>query len=275
MKTKSFIIVALAMVAALSMVSCQCNSKKTQKPTQEEVQQQKQALADSVLAEIDAIAEKLYDASSKSFRLQFLTLTDKEKLVKPDYLLDPSIAYTLVNKTQKINALAIYCLEKGVRKIYDMPCEEVNEAIAKLAIDLNFPMDMEYVAGEAPLSEKMRKTYETCKERGEQNLFWQFEYATFLEINYVIANDPELFFNKITEEQWVAYYERKTEALNAIKELAKYDEEMALLWDFRNKNMVTSSEEEREKMFSSFESSRQLYKENKDRFSEIRNALLQ
>jgi len=65
------ILIAVAMVAALSMVSCKNNKKaESQEPTQEEVQEMKQALADSVLAEIDAIAEKLYDASSKSFRLQ-------------------------------------------------------------------------------------------------------------------------------------------------------------------------------------------------------------
>jgi len=84
------------------MVSCKNNNKKTQSknPSQEEVQEMKQALADSVLAEIDAFADQYSDAASKAFRLQAMELTDDEKQVKPDYLLDPSLVSKFVTKSQ-------------------------------------------------------------------------------------------------------------------------------------------------------------------------------
>ncbi len=106
---KNNILIALAMLAVLTMVSCKNNNKKAQSqdPTQEEVQEMKQALADSVLAEIDAFVDEYIDASSKSFKIRDLELTENEKSVRPDYLLDPSVANNLVTRSQKINALVI------------------------------------------------------------------------------------------------------------------------------------------------------------------------
>jgi len=56
-----------------------------------------------------------------------------------------------------------------------------------------------------PLSEKIKKEYEACRERGDLAYFWQFQYAIMIETGYIIAHNPELFFSKITEEQWQAF----------------------------------------------------------------------
>lgn len=275
MKTKSFIPVALAMVAALSIVSCKCNSKKTQKPTQEEVQQQKQALADSVLADIDALTEQYIDASSKSFRLQVMQLTDEEKLLKPDYLLDPSVANNLVTRSQKINALAIYIVEAGIRRIYDMPIDNVKESIAKLAVDLNYPIDLDYSISNSPVSEKTKARYDAFKQRGDMVSFWQFEYALVCEIDYIVANNPNLFFNKITEEQWQSFYQRKLSRMKPIEDLAQYDEEMAQLYDYITRNRVLATQKERDLNNQTKESAKQFRIANKDKYIARRNALLQ
>jgi len=266
---KRYILLAFAMVAAFSIVSCGNN-----RPTQEEIQDQKVALADTVLTEIDSLAAQLFDASSKSFRIRTMELTEKEKLVKPDYLLDPSLAKTLSSRSQKVRALSIYVIEQGVRKLYDMPCEEVNEVILRLIADLNFPVNIDTITSDIPLSEKIKDTYEACKENGDLSLFWQFEYVAPVEINYLISRNPDLFFSRITEQQWQAYCVRRQTRLKVIEELAKYDEEMAELLEFANKTRIVKSDEERAQKEQSLESEKQYFTLYKDKYANKRTSLL-
>jgi len=272
---KSYILIALAMVAALTTVSCKCTSKKSQEPTQEEIQAKKQALADTVLAKIDEFAEQYWENTSKSFRFRTLQLTDAEKMVKPDYLLDPSVANNLVTKSQKINALAIYDVEQGIRKIYDMPCNDVEEVIAKLIVDLNAPLNNEDLLSESPVSEKIKAYYDACKERGDVALFWQFEEAVGTEINYLLSQDPDLFFSKMTEEQWQNYYKGRCFCFWAVDELAKYDEEMAELQEFMHKEWTISDDDESNRLNATIASVKEYRAARKDLFIAKRNALLQ
>ncbi len=265
-------IIALVAICATMAISCK---NKANEPTPEEIQAQKVALADSVLAEIDALVDQYCDASSKAFRLQAMELTDIEKMVKPDYLLDPSLSGTFVTKSQKFNALVIYIIEDGIRKIYDMPREDGQEAIAKLAAELNYPFDTDFSVSDQPVSQKTKARYDAFKDRGELASFWQFEIALIAEIDYIISHNPDLFFSKISEEQWQQYYHRKTTRLQAIEKLAKYDDEVALLLEFRNKYRISSSDQEIEIVNQSKESAKQFRIANKDKFIAKRNALLQ
>jgi len=272
---KSYIFIAMAMVAALTVVSCKCSSKKSQKPTQEEVQEMKQELADSVLAEIDALVEEYITASGNAFHFNGLELTKQEKLVKPDYLLDPSEADNFVTKSQKINALAIYMIELDLREKYDMPTEQAREAIAKFVADLNYPYYIDQRDADMPISERIRQEYNKCKENGDLTYFWQFQNAIIVETSYIFAQNPDLFFRKITEEKWQQYVKRANEKNKALRELAKYDEEMASVLEIFNQNRAWSSEEEKTKVSSSIESSKQYRIANKNKYVAMRNALLQ
>ncbi len=269
------ILIAMAMIAALTTVSCNNQKSQNQEPAQEEIQAQKQALADSVLAEIDEIEKMYADATAQSFTIGSFDLSDAEKNVKPDYLLDPSASETLVTRAQKINALAIYISDLAVRKLYEMPLEDTKNAIVKLAADINFPIDMDFVTSDEPTSEKVKKTYEACKSSGDIALFWQFEYGIVYEVSYVLSCNPDLFLSKITEEQWQAFNVRKQQRRKAIDELAKYDEEMAQLVDFRQKSRVTASDEDRDAKNQSIQTAKEYYKTHKDKYAAKRNAMLQ
>jgi len=269
------ILIALAMLAALSVVSCKNNKKAlSSEPTQEEVQEMKQALADSVLAEIDAIADEYILASENGFRFPDFELTDSEKMVKPDYLLDLSLVNTFVTKSQKINALAIYIVDYAIRQIYDMPLDEAKEVFAKLAVELNHPVSFENHTS-LPRSERIKMEYEKFKEAGDLAYFWQFQNAIIKETYYIIVQNPELFFSKITEEQWQQYIKRTNEKNKALRELAKYDEEMATVLEIFNQNRVVSSDEEKARVSASIETHKRHLIANKDKFIANRNVLLQ
>jgi len=266
----------IACVAVCCTMAVSCKNAKTAEPTQEEIQAQKVALADSVLAEIDAIADEFIYAAADGFRIVNFELTEEEIMVKPDYLLDPSFANTLVSKSQKINALAVFLVELMVRKIYDMPLEETKEVMAKLAVELNHPIDVNVTTDfEMQASDKIRKEYEAFKERGELAYFWQFQNAIHFETCYVIAQNPEMFIGKITDDQWKLFAKVKRARIKGIEELANYDEEMAVVKIFREANAVSATKEEIEIVSNSREGAIRFYIKNKDKYDARRNALLQ
>jgi len=272
MKRTLSLIVFIAICSAM-MVSCK--NTRTADPTPEEIKQQKQALADSVLADIDALAEQFYNTQSKSFKLKSMELTEEEKMVKPDYLLDPSVASNFVTKSQKVNALAIYAVERIVRTLYDMPCDEVTEVVAKLAAEINHPIDADYMTSEAPESEKMKRDYEICKERGDLAYFWQFQYAVMSELSYIVASNPELFYSKITEEQWQIFCSRFMTIEESVEKLAEYDEEMSQLLEYKNKYEPYPSEAQIDIVNQTIETAIQFHIANKNKYVARRNALLQ
>jgi len=265
----------ISCVAVCCAMMISCKNAKTAEPTPEEIQQQKQALADSVLAQIDEFAEQYWNAQSESSIIRRMKLTEEEKMVKPDYLLDPSVANTFVTKSQKVNALAFYVVELGVRELYEMPTEEVGEAIAKLAAELNHPFDFGQRDENVPTSELIKSNYEKCKINGELALFWQFEWALVNDVIYVLSQNPELFLGKITEEQWESWAVVKNTCLTALKKLEKYDEEMAQLWKLVVSYRPVDSSEDNYNIDHSLETAKQFYIASKDRVTALRNALLQ
>jgi len=271
---RTFTLIACVAICCAMMASCK--NAKTAEPTPEEIQAQKVALADSVLAEIDAFANEFFLASEKDFNFAKLELTEEEKMLKPDYLLDPSFANTLVTKSQKVNALAFYIIDCFVRKVYDMPLDEIKEAITKLTAELNHPLDVNVSFDfEMPVSEKVKNTYEECRERGELDYYWQFENAIMVETGYIIAQNPELFFSKITEEQWQGFMSRSKFKNEALAKLSQYDEEIAAIMAIRAKYRAASSYDDFKESNATIESAKQFRIANRDKFIARRNALLQ
>jgi len=264
----------LALIAISSAMMISCKNAKNVEPTPEEIQAQKTALADTVLAQIDALVDKYIDAANQSFKIQYFELTEKEKLTKPDYLLEPSYANNLVSKSQKITALAYYSVDRLVRVIYEMPTNEIDEVMAKLIAELNHPWG-EYKKKDVPVSEMMKKAYQTCKENGDMAYFWQFQNAIIAETGYIFAQNPDMFFDKITDEQWHAYINRLKAKGAAAKKLAKFDPEMAVLYDLILQLGVRPSDEEKDAVFSSCEAAKNFVKANYEKYSVRRNALLQ
>lgn len=266
--------IALAVLATLSMVSCNNNKKDYSKRNmRKEIQEQKEALADSVLAQIDALADSYIRATENGFNFSDLELAEKEKNVKPDYLLDPSEVNKLVTKSQKVNALAIYTLELSVRQIYGMPVAATKEAITKLTLDLNHPIDRKSKIGDELTSEKIRSNYNACKEMGELEYFWQFHNALLRETDYLLAKDPDLYLNHITEDELCAFNQQWVDFYYAISLYAKYDDDMAKIYNTFSINDM--SVDAILANYSNIKTAKETYRSNKFQFVEKRNALLQ
>jgi len=249
---------------------------KVSEPIQIDVEERKSALASSVLAQIDSLYLLYQKALSQSFDISEFGLTETEKLVKPEYLLKLSVSNDFVTRSQKINAMAIYVMESSIKQIYDMPLEDTKQTIAKLAAELDHADDIEYLWSDATVSEKLEREYEVCKERGDLAYFWQFQYAFFVETKYLLAQNPELFFSKISDEQYQAFHESVVRRIDVIMELAKYDDEVAILKSFidQNKNNVWQANSDYQSTLGTKDLRIKHYIDNRDNIIARRNAIL-
>ena len=270
---KYYLFIALAMVAAMS-VSCKSNKKAESNEANEEVvEAAKTVLADDVLATIDEIAKTYFDEAEKVEPAEIIaaSLTDKDKLVKPDYLLDPNEANNLVTRSQKINALAILLMEYTIRNAYEMPVEEAKDAIARLTVDLNHPIAIEE-RDSMSVSEKIAESYRRCKESGELPYFWQFEFAVQNEFRYLISQNPDLFFNNITDEQIRTVSKRFLSCREAVRTLAEYDPEIKIVVDTYSKTSTNLPDDNaRVEAYGTVEAAKKTFAAKKEQYA-IRRA---
>jgi len=169
----------------------------------------------------------------------------------------------------------MYIIDLSVKTIYDMPCDEIKETITKLSAEVNYPIELDLLNSAVPASDKIIKTYEVCRERGELAYFWQFHYAVLTEISYILVQNPNLFFSKFTDEQLEAYGVRGHKVYDAIDELAQYDEEMEMLRVIRDKHRITSSMDEWKNIYQSRDLQIQTRIDKRDCYIARRNDLLQ
>ena len=275
---KYYLFIALAMVAAMT-VSCKNNNKKAKEAaeaTEEVVEAAKTILADDVLATLDEIAKPFIDDAGKveAYRIIADNLTPEEKMVKPDYLMDPSEVDNMITKSQKVNALAVLVIERFIRQAYDMPVEESEAAIARLVADIDIPNVNNGENQDLSIAKKAAENYRLFKERGDLPLFWQFQFALINESAFLISQNPDPFFRNLTEEQYATFNGRIISCYAAVEELAKYDEEVAASLKVFQDNMTVSTQEEAEKVYSSLATAKQAIINSKDVIAARRAALL-
>ena len=275
---KSFLLISLVLVAALTI---SCKNTKNAGNNEESfdaaaLEAAKVELADDVLNTLENLAAGYIDAADKMHFDNLLTdnLTEKEKMVTPDYLLDPSVASNMLTRLQKTNALAILVTEYPVRIAYGMPVDPSKEAIAKLVVDLNHPINLEGETSGAPIAERTKQLYESCKERGELNYFWQFAFACQSSLLYLISNNPDKFFNSIDETSYQNFDKHIKTCLEALKIYAQYDAETASILAFWESNGISLSEADYQAVTAK-EDARKVFSERKENLAQLRNSLLQ
>ena len=264
------------MVAAMS-VSCK-NNKKTEnnEATEEVVEAAKTILADDVLAKIDEIGKTFFDEIGKNSFTSIISshLTEEEKLVKPDYLLNPAVANNLVTKTQKVNALAILVADKIVLKVYEMPVEETDEAIARLMAEVGAPIAIDNPENKTA-SEKVSEGYKKCKESGDLALFWQFIFGIQCEFCHIISQNPDLYFRNISDEQFHSFNDRFLACKDVVKTLAEYDPEIKLAWDAYSKFRTNYPDDNAmEEAYGSIEAAKATFISRKDLTAARRTEML-
>ena len=154
-----------------------------------------------------------------------IKLTDQEKQVKPDYLLNPEVADNAMTLAEKYRLLSALQVDKEVAKLYDMPTDAFDKAIMKLAADINDP-SFKAIEGSSDIYETSQALYDAMNENGRINYFWQLVATSLLEQLYITTQNSEKFLTAFDDDAAANVTFRIILLQDAIDRLTEYDPEV-------------------------------------------------
>lgn len=204
MKTITKILtIALCCASVVSCSSCGNNKgeKKNVAAPKSEAELQQEALIKIHLDSLTNDFSKLKPVGIvKSVKDGKVVLDEKEKQLKPDYLVDPVYANDLQTLAQKYRAIGIIAADKEIAKLYDMSVSDYDKTLAKLYIDVNDASLKDLVNAEDNYEAQLQKFYQTSKDNGRINLFWDATAAALIEELYIASQNVDKFLGAFDDE---------------------------------------------------------------------------
>lgn len=226
-KSLSIVAAALALLMAVSCGQRQKSAKNAQAEEKTEAEIQAEQL---IKIHLDSLANELTKVNPIGIigdvKNGKVVLSESEKLVKPDYLVDAAFANDLQTLSQKYRAIAVLSVDNEIAKLYEMPVTAYNEALAKLYADVNDPALKAFSEG-IELKEAVNSFYTASKENGREPLFWDAITTALVEQMYIASKNSDKFlaaFDDQTASDFTWYVSLLTVA---IEDLASINPEYA------------------------------------------------
>ena len=223
MKKLSVLAIAFAAIAFAA-----CGGKKSaqaEEATDSVKSFEQQQIEASIKMHVDSIASELGKLKTLPFLQDGkdgITLTKQEKQVKPDYLLTPSVADEATTLTEKYRIMSALSVDKKIAALYEMPTEDYEKAITKLASDINDP-SFKAIEDANTIFETTTTLYDEMEKNGRINYFWQLAAAALVEQLYVINQNSEKFLSNFNDDAAANVTFRIVLILDAVNRLAQYD----------------------------------------------------
>ena len=155
-----------------------------------------------------------------------IKLTDAEKQVKPDYLLDVAAAENAMTLSEKYRVLSALQVDKEVATLYDMSTDDFDKAIAKLVADINDP-SFKAIEGSSDVYETAQELYDAMNQNGRINYFWQIVASSLVEQLYVTSQNTEKFVAAFDDDAAANVTFRIVLIQDALNRLTEYDPELS------------------------------------------------
>ena len=224
MKKLSIFAIALA---AMTFAACGNKSAQTAPETDSVKSFEQQQIEASIKMHIDSISAELGKLKQFPFLQEgadgTIGLTKEEKQVKPDYLLDASVADNATTLAEKYRVMSALDVDKRIAKLYDMPTEDYDKAITKLAADINDPSFKILEDGAGTVSETTEAMYNAMEENGRINFFWQLAAASLVEQLYMTSENSDKFLSVFDDDAAANVTFRIVLVLDALNRLSEYD----------------------------------------------------
>ena len=223
MKKLSFLAIAFAVIALAA-----CGGKKSaqaDEATDSLKSFEQQQIEASIKMHMDSIASELGKLKSLPFLNEGkdgITLTKQEQQVKPDYLLPANVAEEATTLTEKYRIMSALSVDKKIAALYEMPTEDYEKAITKLAADINDP-SFKAIEDAGTIFETTSALYDEMEKNGRINYFWQLASAALVEQLYVCNQNADKFLSSFNDEAAANVTFRIVLVLDAVNRLAQYD----------------------------------------------------
>lgn len=244
MKKLTVVILALAL---LMVPSCKNqNNKKPQKEAEKrELSEKEQLLTEELKANLQNLAQSAKQLRNIAFIQKkddgSFTLTEKDKLVKPDYLVDPAAVDDLVTLSQKYRCWTMLGVDKMVCELYEMPTTDYEAAIAKLIADINDPAIDSFAGIDWNVDETVKaeldKFVEAEYSAGRAPFMWDAVAASLVEQLYVITRNIDLFMPMFDDQSaadftynFVTVHERILDLMEFYPEMENLNEALFPLY---------------------------------------------
>lgn len=226
MKKLSFLVIAFVAFAMTACNGCK-EAPKTDEGKAEQKSFEQEQVEAKIKQEIDSLAGLIGNLKQFPFIQEGnkLALTQEEKQVKPDYLLSPSVAEEAQTLAEKYRILSALSVDRKIAELYEMPVEEYDKAITKLSADINDP-SFKAIEKENALFETSSALYDSMKENGRINQFWQLASAALVEQLFVINKNSDKFLTAFDDNAANDATYRLILVLDALDRLTQYDPEV-------------------------------------------------
>lgn len=230
---KKFSIFAVAFAAVL-FAACTGNKSANNAEEADSLKSfEQEQIEASIKMHFDSIASEISKLQQPDFVKEegnTITLTKEEKQVKPDYLLSPSVAEDATTLAEKYRVMSALEVDKNIAKLYEMPLEDYDKAITKLAADINDP-SLKVIEDGANAAENTQALYDAMNENGRINFFWQIAAASVVEQIYAASKNSDRFLAAFDDEAAANTTFRLVLILDALNRLSEYDPEIKPIAD--------------------------------------------
>ena len=215
-------------VAFAAIVLAACGGKKSANNAEEADSLksfEQQQIEASIKMHFDSIAAEFSKLQQPSFVQENnggLTLSKEEKQVKPDYLIDAAAAENAATLAEKYRIPSVLNVDKKIASLYEMPTEDYDKAITKLAADIDDP-SFKVVEDNNTLFETSSALYDEMNKNGRINFFWQLASAALVEELYVANQNADKFLSTFNDEAAANITFRIVLILDAVNRLSEYD----------------------------------------------------
>ena len=211
--------------AAIAFAACGNKTAKTEAATDSVKSFEQEQIEASIKMHMDSIASELGKLKTLPFLNEGkdgITLSKQEKQVKPDYLLAANVADEATTLTEKYRILSALSVDKKIAALYEMPTEEYDKAITKLAADIDDP-SFKAIEKATDIFETTTTLYDEMEKNGRINYFWQLASAALVEQLYVANQNADKFLSAFNDEAAANVTFRIVLILDAVNRLAQYD----------------------------------------------------
>ena len=222
---KKLSILAIAFAAIMFAACGGKKSAQTEEAADSVKSFEQQQIEASIKMHMDSIASELGKLKNLPFLNEGkdgITLTKEEKQVKPDYLLAASVADEATTLTEKYRIMSALSVDKKIATLYEMPTEDYEKAINKLAADINDP-SFKSIEDANTIFETTSTLYDEMEKNGRINYFWQLAASALVEQLYVINQNADKFLTAFNDDAAANVTFRIVLVLDAVNRLAQYD----------------------------------------------------
>lgn len=230
-----------AFISAFAMcMLASCGGNKQQANNSEVVEEEKSfeqtQIEGSIKQQLDSLSSEFSKMGNTPFMAALkegrIELSEQEKQVKPEYLIDPASTNELVTLSQKYRAISILNADKTIANAYGMPTDEYEVALKKMIVDIEDPAFKVFLEGEdsdpSSYSTLVENFYKAEDENGRINFFWEATTAFMVEELYIISQDSnEKFLQCFNDESAANVTYRIILFQDALERLKEYNPEIA------------------------------------------------